>query len=358
MTQKKNNRFATVRGIVMGNTAFVAVKNGDVDDVKKIFSAAGKLDVNSRINGCTALSWATKYKKNDVVNALLELNANVNQKNEKGYTALHVGVMENSTEIISVLIAAGANTNAKNDDGITPTHIACQYGYTMLLTKLIEQGAVVNCPDDQGITPFHIACTTSNHEILPLLLASGADLHAVTSDGSSPLHFACRHDRTSTVQFLIFNGVNVDYRNNLGQTALHDACINGCTNSGHVLMIYGADTTIMDVYGRTALQCSSFETSRILNFEMSEWSAAVARFSEPIIDFANYLESLKIPTGVSRMYASQMVIKYKFDSLCTLRECCENDPERIKRMFKDMGMENSVSLNLMNAFSGSSCLLS
>ena len=91
---------------------------------------------------------------------------------------------------------------------------------------------------------------------------------------------------------------------------------------------------------------------------MTEWSAAAARFSEHIIDLANYLESIKVPSRVSKIYAAQMVIKYKFDSLSKLRECCKNDPLRVKVMFEDMGMEKTVSLNLKNAFSGASCLMS
>ena len=342
----------------MGNTAFVALKNGDVDKVRNLFSVSGNLDVNAMINGATALSWASKFKKIDVVKVLLDMNANVNQKCDRGNTALHVCVMENSVEILCILIAAGANIDAKNDDGITPAHVACQYGYAMVLKKLIEKGADVNSQDKQGITPFHVACTMSNHEILVPLLESGADFHAVTNDGSSPLHFACRHDRLPIIQFLIFNNMGLNIPNNLGHTALHDACVNGNADSAHVLMICGADTTGVDKNGRTALQCSSFETSGTLNLKVADWSARVAEFSEPIEDLTSYLESLNIPPRISGLYAAQMVITHRFDSLSKLRDCCKNDPAQIKNIFKEMGMEKSVSSKLVRAFSGASCLLS
>ena len=51
-------------------------------------------------------------------------------------------------------LAAGADVNAKNDGGFTPLHAAALNGHKEIAELLIEKGANLNAKDRRGRTPL------------------------------------------------------------------------------------------------------------------------------------------------------------------------------------------------------------
>jgi hypothetical protein len=79
--------------------------------IKKL--ALEKIDLEYRLDGKTALHFATIYNSPKIVNLFLDLGANVNAQDLKNEhkTPLHYAVILNYPEIAKILIEAGADKN-------------------------------------------------------------------------------------------------------------------------------------------------------------------------------------------------------------------------------------------------------
>ena len=90
-------------------------------------------------------------KKGDIeaVRKYLDAGADVNTKDEDGYTLLTVAVAYGSKEIVELLIFNGVDVNAKNDGGSTPLNIATAQGHKEIVELLIFNGVDVNAFDPQ-----------------------------------------------------------------------------------------------------------------------------------------------------------------------------------------------------------------
>ena len=94
-----------------------------------------------------------------IVQRALDAGADVNAKDEYGYTPLHqmATMHRGNEEICRLLLERGADPNARDDNGRTPLHWACLYNHTAIVRLLIEHGADAGARDDQGETPFDVA---------------------------------------------------------------------------------------------------------------------------------------------------------------------------------------------------------
>jgi hypothetical protein len=74
------------------------------------------------------------------------------------------------------LIDAGADLNARDDNGWTPLMVAARSETPEIVTLLIEAGADVNAMNDNGYTPLWFANPGfgSTPEIIKILKAAGA----------------------------------------------------------------------------------------------------------------------------------------------------------------------------------------
>ena len=78
------------------------------------------------------------------VQTLVDKGADVNAKDEAGFTVLIVAAREawrGNIAIVKALIEAGANVNARNGYGDTALHLATMGGHTDIVQALIEAGA-------------------------------------------------------------------------------------------------------------------------------------------------------------------------------------------------------------------------
>ena len=200
----------------------IAILNGYIKSLEKLLKTKG-VDINiADKTGWTPLHCAVTYgtaEKNPdkrkiadavrplLVKSLLDVKGikvnKINYKNNEA-AALHLAVKFADTNTVKVLLdATDIDVNAKNRKGYTPLHLAVKRGCIDVIESLLKfKGIQVN-------------------EKIP----SPKDYHSrgITIElnkTETPLHIAVKERRTEIVEILLgFEGIDVDVKNHLGKTA-------------------------------------------------------------------------------------------------------------------------------------------
>lgn len=112
---------------------------------------------------------------------------------KKPQTALQIAASDNNLEMTKILIDDGADVNGKDDIGYTALHFAVRNSNHVIVEYLISHGADVNAKTIYGITPLHSVVYNfyygSNRRIksLKTLLKNGANINAVDHSNLTPL---------------------------------------------------------------------------------------------------------------------------------------------------------------------------
>jgi len=165
-----------------------AAQEGNIEAVKQHLAAGA--DVNAKDeNGWTPLNSAAVKGRNQIVKLLIEKGADLNAG-----TPLIFAATDGHMEVVELLIANGADVNAKTNDqlGGTALHMTSNLGHKKAVELLVAAGADVNAKMLHGMTPLHFAA--NNKGIAKFLIDKGADVNAKLNDGphngSTPLDFA------------------------------------------------------------------------------------------------------------------------------------------------------------------------
>jgi hypothetical protein len=132
--------------------------------------------------GNTPLRSASCNGNVEMVQALLGLEADVNRRNNNGWSPLHyiaVGLGEPNycqslAHVARLLLDRGADVNARDNGRWTPLHTATFTRRIEVIRVLLECGADVGAEDKQGRTPFLLAKGYGYDDIMTLLSEHGA----------------------------------------------------------------------------------------------------------------------------------------------------------------------------------------
>ena len=195
-------------GMVQAGEIHTAVKKGDLVKVEVLLKTNPALITERDEKGASPLHYATIAKKlwkvkwvgpslfeavtqgdKTMIELLLVNGADVNAKNNAGFTALHNAALNGDKYVVELLLNHGANVNAKTDSGLTPLHCVAQSSWQMdqpgagkivirgardLAQLLIDTGADVSAEDAAGITPLQDAERCGHTDLMDLLRKHGS----------------------------------------------------------------------------------------------------------------------------------------------------------------------------------------
>jgi ankyrin repeat protein len=251
-----------VQGLVQGR-AIGPSEFADLADQSSIFLAAHKKsfvkflvdlgeDVNSKDErGLTPLHIACQYNVWNVL-FLLQHGADIDLQDNLGQTPLQKACFTDSMQspaIVAVLLKYGAHVGKADKLGRTPLHIAYDSNSSIIGPMLIDAGAPVNMPGFHGMNPLMYAAANAQNigdEHLEMLLMIDADIHAKDMSGRTVLHHACLASQKKRVKRLLDAGANIEARDYSQQTPLHLACQRSNTDVVNLLLEKQADALVLD----------------------------------------------------------------------------------------------------------------
>lgn len=231
-----------------------AAIDGDVERVKVILKNSA-IDVNQRnIKGQTPLHLAAYHGHESVVNVLLDCGADLHLKDDASDTALHSATYKSHKSIIEQLLNSGACVDPQNNNFQTPLHIAAHNGCLTIVQLLLSHGADIRLKNRFGKTSLHLAACNGHAKVVALLLMLGADVNIRDDEGSTPLHMAVHGKHKETFALLLISGADPNQQNKGGQTPLCLAVKNRCSPLVDLLLEHGANDWPMSGVYQTPLE--------------------------------------------------------------------------------------------------------
>ena len=301
-------------------SAFQSLQSADLSSLQATLRVHPQIAKERGTNGNTLLNLAvslaaTKHHNEcQLISALLDAGADVNEGNDRGWTPLHAAAYSNQSEVAGLLIRHGAALDAEAHGaggtpliaalfwghretadliaghGVTPKNLRAVAGIGSLelmeacfadeRTLRPEAGAArgfyrphSGFPDwKPSLDPQEIldealvwACKSNRVAVLDRLLRAGARVHADPYRGT-PLIWAAFCDRIEAGAWLLDHGADVNQKATFGGlthgqgiTALHLAAQNGHLSMVKFLLQRGADLSVKeDLYNSTPESAASF----------------------------------------------------------------------------------------------------
>lgn len=233
-----------------GNTLLIIAINNIIEhdydcDILEIL-----LDNNADINiqnnlGETALIYISMHSKTknqlNALQILIERGANLEIEDNYESTALMSACLNSKNnscpDAVRLLIEGGANINHITKDGSSIFGCSLCESYPNggecsqdVLKMLINNGADINIEADDGITPLILSAMLSNHYELNTLINNGVNINYINKDGNTALIMACKkikyddkNYQKDTVKLLLKHNANIDIKNNKGYNAIYYA---------------------------------------------------------------------------------------------------------------------------------------
>lgn len=153
----------------------LAAVRGDADIVEALLDAGADIDLGGS-NGRSALITALLSNQYQIAQVLIARGADVNQsETNPGRSPLQLVIDEApSLEAMTMLLDAGAFIDQKDNRGETALASAAFMNRPEAAELLIERGATVNITNTQGISPLAWAERQGNAAIVDILAQAGA----------------------------------------------------------------------------------------------------------------------------------------------------------------------------------------
>ena len=152
----------------------------------------------------------------NLVSGLLQLDHNVEERDEEGNTALHHAAAAGAERIVMLIVVLDGDVNARNKAGETPLFAATRNNRDAVIRRLIALGADPSIRSNSGQVAADTAVQgqfwnevkRGNVAEAREHLKNGAAVNAFSDGGSAALHIACRERDSAMVAMLLAAGAD------------------------------------------------------------------------------------------------------------------------------------------------------
>lgn len=152
-----------------------------------------------------------------------ESKSNVNMKSQNNLTMLHIASAFNVPKMVTILMNLGADGNARDSKGWTPLHYAASRGLQNVLFLLLHGKSNINAVTNYQQTPLILSAMNGHDCCVKALLyfadhtSLSLDLNAQDSDGNTALHHASQSGYDGIIDGLLEYKAKITSKNNLGK---------------------------------------------------------------------------------------------------------------------------------------------
>ena len=268
------------------------------------------------------LSLHDAVAKNDMaaLEKILRSEQDVDEIDERGWTALHLAASRGMTTQAITLLEHGADVNALGPVSHTPLHICALHGTTETAIALMERGADIEAKQTDSRTPLHLCSIRKTTETAEALMERGAKLNAIDRFQSTPLHYCADRGTADIAVKLMERGADIEAKNSVAQTALHVAAQKGHSAVLRALLKKGARVDAQDQVGDSALHTA------VKNKQFDAVSEILSSAPEMAVHLKNY-------TGQTALHCA---------AVC--------DAESIARLLSEAGAQLDIEDNVSRCF--------
>ncbi|XP_046553082.1 ankyrin repeat domain-containing protein 50-like [Haliotis rubra] len=271
------------------NILYSACLGGDVDVVKYVLSQ-NMLDINDTVQcGRTAVMLAAANGHKDMVELLVDKEADVSLLDEAGDNILHCACRGGDVKVVKYILSQEmVDINSRGYGKKTPVMVAGEEGHKGVVELLVKFGADLSLNGKSGSNILHYACSSGqfdvvkyvlslnevdidsrgwkkrtpvmaaavkgHKEVVELLVKHGADLSISEKSGSNILHLACSNGQFGVVEYVLsLNSVDINRRGYMKRTPVMIAAESGHKEVVELLVKHGANLLLTDKHGDNIL---------------------------------------------------------------------------------------------------------
>ncbi|KAJ9396827.1 hypothetical protein DTO282F9_6230 [Paecilomyces variotii] len=169
-------------------------------------------------------------------------------------TAMFIASAQGCIDVAETLFSRGVDIDSRDSKGQTCLHIAAIHNQFSMVSFLVNHNADVNKRRNDRQTVWSLVCESEEHEkISHLLIESGANQNVLITD-ASPLYGAAAGGHVGHVKLLLRQGVNPSIKTVFDWEPLHWAASNGHFEVVKLLVEAGADVNCLSDTETTPLE--------------------------------------------------------------------------------------------------------
>ena len=187
------------RGIARGSSEWLLGHHRAVAQVQRRLRSGGKRPHLSELNG---------FKPQ-----IREHDPRFICQDKDGDRCIHHAAYGNEPKVIDLIVSFNNGTlknivdiNSRNKRRQTALHISVSKGYVDMVKTLLKHGAHPSLQDAQGDTPLHDAIIKENDEIVRILLEHNVHIAVTNNNGLNPVQLAALRGNSRLVELL--NGID------------------------------------------------------------------------------------------------------------------------------------------------------